>query len=86
MYAVLSICLTDCLERDKSSKRIEYINTQSSRNELWQRASLIPFYAPTSLSFQAPLFFWSLDGFTSLVSILGAIAMAISSWNSSLHA
>lgn len=35
---------------------------------------------------QAPFFFRSLACLTSLVSILGAIAIAISSWKSNLHA
>lgn len=35
---------------------------------------------------QAPFFFWSLEDLTSFVSILGAMAIAMSSWKSSLQA
>jgi hypothetical protein len=38
------------------------------------------------LAYKAPFFFWSLIAWTSLVSILGAMAIAISSWKSNLQA
>lgn len=43
--------------------------------------------SPQGKMLHAPFFFWSLDIlFTSFVNILGAIAMDISSWKSSLQA
>lgn len=36
--------------------------------------------------YQPPFFFWFLAGFMSFVSILGAMAIDMSSWNSSLQA